>query len=91
MTQSAANEAQRAYLVYADNGARLVYSGADPHECEEVCRQLAARSAGHVSGYQFVGRQRFDVRAYFDQEPSALFMALRKRRDLFDFAWHPGA
>ncbi|MHB8574860.1 MAG: hypothetical protein ACYDCQ_05955 [Dehalococcoidia bacterium] len=83
-----AGEGGRTYLVYGDNGMRLVYEGDDPAGCEAACRTLAATAAGYVSGYQFVGSQRFELRCYFDSVPAAAFVALRTRRDLFDFGWH---
>ncbi len=80
--------AARTYLVYDDNGLRLVYAGDDLDVCERVCTELAARSAGYVSGYQFVGRERIELRAFFEPAPSEAFLAVRLKRDLFDFAWH---
>ncbi len=80
----------RTYLVYGENGMRLVYGGDDAAAFAQACAELSARSAGHISGYQFVGRERFELRAFFDPEPSEAFIAARFKRDLFDFAWHPG-
>ncbi|HEY7295553.1 MAG TPA: hypothetical protein VH916_10950 [Dehalococcoidia bacterium] len=77
------------YLVYGENGARLFYAGEDGAAREAVCSELEARSAGYVSGYQFVGRQRYELRCYLDAPPSDRFLALRARRELFDFGWHP--
>src|SRR5207248_2564925 len=75
------------YLVYGENGARLLYEGADEAVHRAICEALAAHSAGYVAGYQFVGRQRYEVRCYLDAPPSPQFIALRTRRDLFDFGW----
>jgi len=77
------------YLVYGENGARLLYTGDDAAAQQAVCERLAAQSAGYVAGYQFVGRQRYELRCYLDAPPSERFMALRSRRELFDFGWHP--
>lgn len=77
------------YLVYGENGARLLYSGQDGEAQRAVCAQVAAHAAGFVAGYQFVGRQRYELRCYLDAPPSERFMALRSRRELFDFGWHP--
>lgn len=76
------------YLVYTDDGMQLAYSGDDAAVFEEVCQRLSAVTTGHVQGYQFVGRQRVDVWAFFDAVPSDSFLAARARRDLFDFGWH---
>src|SRR5947209_7664732 len=80
---------ERIYLVYADNGMKLVYAGDDRSACEQVCSSLARTAAGHVSGFQFVGRQRYELRAYFDAAPPDSFLATRLKGELFDFAWHP--
>lgn len=77
------------YLVYGENGARLLYSGEDAEAQRAACDRVAAHAAGYVSGYQFVGRQRYEIRCYLDAPPSERFMALRTRRELFDFGWHP--
>ncbi len=79
----------RTYLVYDDNGMRLVYAGDDLAARDRVCAELSARSSGYVSGYQFVGRERFELRAFFKPAPSDAFLAVRFKRDLFDFAWNP--
>jgi hypothetical protein len=76
------------YLVYGDNGMRLAYAGEDAGACEEVCARLAAGAAGLVSGFQFVGRQRYELRAYFDRPPGTDFIMRRSRGQLFDFSWH---
>lgn len=81
--------AERSYLAYGDNGMRLVYAGDDLEAWETACAELAHHAAGHISGYQFVGRQRYDLRAYFDSEPPAAFLSARKKGELFDFGWHP--
>jgi hypothetical protein len=76
------------YLVYADDGMRLVYSGEDSPALHAACDGLAPGAAGYLSGYQFVGRRRVVLRAYFAAPPSAAFIAGRDRRDLFDLDWH---
>lgn len=76
------------FLVYGDNGMRLAYAGEDARACEAACARLAAEAAGVVTGFQFVGRQRYELRAYFDSEPPPEFVARRSRGQLFDFAWH---
>ena len=81
------NMVAKSYLVYGENGMRLLYAGDDAEAWAAACAGLDASSAGYVAGYQFVGRQRFDLRCYFDRPPSERFLALRARRDLFDFAW----
>ncbi len=81
--------AGRTYLVYGDNGMRLVYAGDDPAALRRACDELALTAAGHVYGYQFVGRERYELRAFFDEVPSEAFLAVRFKRDLFDFAWNP--
>lgn len=78
----------KSYLVYGENGMRLLYAGDDAEAWAMACAGLDARSAGYVSGYQFVGRMRYDLRCYFDYTPSERFLAQRARRDLFDFAWY---
>lgn len=77
------------YLVYGDDGMRLVYAGEDRAACDAACAQLAAGAAGLVTGFQFVGRQRYELRAFFDRQPTSDFMLRRSRGQLFDFAWHP--
>ena len=77
------------YLVYGENGMRLIYAGDDPDACEAACARLAAGAAGMVTGFQFVGRQRYELRAYFDRQPEPEFIVRRSRGQLFDFAWHP--
>jgi hypothetical protein len=79
----------RTYLVYADNGMRLVYAGDDAQANGRACDELASSSAGHIYGFQFVGRQRYELRAFFDEVPSDAFLAARFKRDLFDFTWTP--
>lgn len=76
------------YLVYGENGALLVYSGRDIDEARRACDDLARVSAGYLSGYQFVGPQRVEVRAFFAETPSERFIAARSRGELFDFGWH---
>lgn len=76
------------YLVYGDGGARLAYSGGGVDEARRACDELAASTAGYLSGYQFVGRQRVEVRAFFPEPPSERFIAARSRGELFDFGWH---
>jgi len=86
---TSAQPAGSIYLVYGENGARLLYSGEDVEAQRAVCERLAVQAAGYVAGYQFVGRQRYELRCYLDTPPSERFMALRSRRELFDFGWHP--
>jgi hypothetical protein len=85
--QADRSEVPRAFLVYAENGMRLVYAGEDEQAFSESCARLSATSVGVISGYQFVGRQRYELRAYFDYEPSQAFLASRSRGQLFDFSW----
>jgi len=79
------------YLVYGENGATLLYAGDDAEACSAVCSRLAREAAGHVKGYQFVGKQRYEVLAYFDAVPAESFLAARRKRDLFDFGWVSGS
>ena len=81
--------AETTYLIYRDNGMRLVYAGDDAEVSATICAELASGSVGHFSGYQFVGRQRYELRCFFDSEPAVGFFAARNKRDLFDFSWHP--
>ena len=76
------------YLVYADNGARLIYSGEEIDEARRVCADLARENAGYLGGYQFVGRQRVEVRAFFAETPPERFVQTRSKGELFDFGWH---
>jgi hypothetical protein len=91
MSNSAPATEPTFYLVYADGGMKLAYSGEDRAAAEQVSAVLERESAGYVSGYQFVGRRRVELRAYLAGVPSEAFMAARTRRDLFDFAWHDAA
>lgn len=78
---------QPLYLLYTENGARLAYSGEDVTEARRICAELAAGSAGYLGGYQFVGKQRIEIRAFFAQPPSERFVQTRSRGELFDFGW----
>jgi len=79
---------QPVYLVYADGGARLVYSGGDRDAALQTCTELAARNEGYLSGYLFMGRRRVEFRVFFPRYPGDAFIAARAGRDLFDVAWH---
>ena len=77
------------YLLYADDGARLVYAGTDADEFERRSRELAAGHAGALTGRRRAGRgEQWLVRAYFRTPPTREFIAQR-RRFPHDLTWEP--
>ena len=80
------------YLLYADDGARLVYAGTDAGACERHCRELAVTHAGALRGTRAVGRaQQWDVRAFFHAPPPPDFIAQRRHFYRFRLDWEPAA
>ena len=77
------------YLLYADDGATLVYAGPDAAEYERRCRELARRHAGSIVGRRQAGRaELWLVRAFFRAQPSTAFVAGR-RRFPHSLEWEP--
>lgn len=80
------------YLLYADDGATLIYAGQDAETYARHCRELATTHAGALRGTRAVGRsQQWDVRAFFRTPPPPDFIALRRHFYRFRLDWEPGA
>jgi hypothetical protein len=78
------------YLVYADDGAALVYSGTDADEYVAHCRNLGATHAGSLWGTRAVGRsQQWHVRAFFLAPPPPDFVEQRRHFYRFRLDWEP--
>jgi hypothetical protein len=78
------------YLVYAEDGATLVYAGEDAAVAEAHCRALAAHYAGSLIGRRNVGPvETWVVRCFFRAEPSATFIAQRRANFRFSLTWEP--
>ncbi len=79
------------YLLYADDGATLVYAGPDAEEYERRCRELEQQYAGSVVGRRQAGRaEQWLVRAFFRAQPAPSFIAQR-RRFPHDLVWEPSS
>lgn len=78
-----------AFLLYADDGARLVYAGHDRDQYERHCRALTEHHAGSLTGRRPVGKEQWLVRSYFVAEPPASFIASRRGYYQFKLTWEP--
>jgi hypothetical protein len=77
------------YLVYAADGAELIYSGTD-HAAYEAARQAAtAGHSGSLTGQCFQGRDRLIVTCYFRSEPAPEAVRRRREGGLLGLAWEP--
>ncbi len=79
------------FLVYAEDGARLVYAGDDPAEYERRCAALAAGYAGSLVGRRRVGPEQWVVRAFFREQPAATFIARRRENFPYGLTWEPSS
>lgn len=77
------------FLVYAEDGARLVYAGDDPTAYERCCAALASEYAGSLLGRRRVGPEQWVVRAFFREEPSSTFIARRRESFPYGLTWEP--
>jgi hypothetical protein len=78
------------YLLYAEDGATLIYAGPDAAEYERRCRQLAVEYAGSLKGTRSAGRhQQWEVRAYFRARPPRDFVERRRQLFRFRLDWEP--
>lgn len=77
------------YLLYAEDGATLIYAGTDAEEYQRLCRELACRYAGSLVGRRMAGRaEQWEVRSFFRAQPSPRFIADR-RRFPHSLTWEP--
>ncbi|MBI2761449.1 MAG: hypothetical protein HYX51_08500 [Chloroflexi bacterium] len=80
------------YLLYADDGATLVYAGEDADTCDQHRAALEAEYAGSLIGRRAVGpTEQWVVRSYFRTEPPPTFIAQRRGNFRFHLAWEPSA
>ena len=78
------------YLLYAEDGATLVYAGVDTEEYEQRRRELEPRYAGSLLGRRRTGRsEQWVVRCYFRAEPPPSFIAHRRQSFPYGLAWEP--
>ena len=78
------------YLLYADDGATLVYAGEDEDTCGRHRATLEAEYAGSLVGRRAVGpTEQWVVRSYFRTEPSPTFIAQRRGNFRFHLVWEP--
>jgi hypothetical protein len=77
------------FLVYAEDGARLVYAGDDPAEYERRCAALAAGYAGSLVGRRRVGPEQWVVRTFFREPPTPAFIARRRESFPYGLTWEP--
>lgn len=78
------------YLLYADDGATLVYAGTDAAEFERRAAALTERHAGSLTGRRSVGvGEEWTVRAFFRERPPQRFIDARKGFFRFRLDWTP--
>ena len=77
------------YLVYAADGAELVYSGADEAAYRAARADLAGTHAGALVGQYMMGKARLIIAAYFHAEPSPEAVRRRREAGLLGLAWEP--
>jgi len=77
------------FLVYAEDGARLVYAGDDPAEYERRGAGRAASDAGARGGRGRVGREQGVVRPVFREPPTPAFIARRRESFPYGLTWEP--
>lgn len=75
------------YLVYAADGADLIYSGTDAAEYQAARRLAAGSHAGSLTGQSFQGRDRLILTCYFRVEPSPDAVRRRREGGLLGLAW----
>lgn len=75
------------YLVYADDGAAIVYSGVDDAVYRDVREGLDREYGGALVGQCMAGRERWVIVAYFRNEPPADQIKRRREGGLLGLAW----
>ena len=77
------------YLVYAEDGAGLVYSGTDAAAYAAAREELARSHAGALVGQSMMGRERWIVVSYHRAAPDEQFVKRRRQGGLLGLTWEP--
>ena len=75
------------YLVYDQDGGRLVYSGTDEAAYHAARERLAAEHAGALVGQCMMGRERWVMACYFRVAPSPEMVRRRREGGLLGLSW----
>ena len=83
-------ETQTVYLVYADDGASLLYAGTDVETYHRLSAELGRTHAGSLIGRRRTGRvEQWVVRSFFRAQPSPAFIAGRRQGFPYGLVWEP--